>query len=131
METEREVDDTATKAEHNVQGLAPALKESRKRNHRTIVEVNTDTVLISCGIDKLAGLRSARAQGDDMGRALWPLDARYKTLRGRGRDVGTCAMFAAAVRGYRRRPAHNRGEGFDGVNRVNWLSGVLIYYESV
>src|SRR5258706_2922332 len=89
-----------TKGRQNVQGLGSAPKESRKRSHRTVIEVDADTIFVSCGISDRGGSWSARAraQRDDMGRALWPLDARhYKALAliRWGRGVGTCAMFAA------------------------------------
>ena len=88
-----------------------------------------DAVLVSFGIGSDGGLRSARTEGDDVGRALWPLDGRYEVvvvvLRRRPGPRGT-STGAMGGTGCRRGLAHNRGEGFEGVNRVYWLSGVRI-----
>ena len=110
--------------------MASALEKSRKRSHRTIIEVNADTIFVSCGIGNTGGPWSARAQRDDVGRALWPLDARYEALGWWRLGVGTCVIVAATtvVRGCRNCLTQNRSEGFDGVNGVKWLSGVLINY---
>jgi len=89
METERAKG--RNEAKTDVQGLAPALEESRKRNNRTVIEVNTNAVLVLWWVDRRATSWSARLEWDDVGRALWPLDACYYkvVVRRPGPGVGT------------------------------------------
>jgi hypothetical protein len=109
----------------DVQGLAPALEESRERGDRPIVEVDTGAVLDL--IDRIgmegAGVGRARMEGDDRRRALWPLDARDYEVFGRAR----AAAAAWAGGGL----ADNGSEGFKGVNGVYWQSGVFVEDETV
>ena len=99
----------------DVQGLAPAPEESGERDHRTVLKVKIDGVMMDDGF----GLGRRR------GRAFRPLNVRDKVLGAR------CARWArwGVVKRRATRAAggaDNRREGFDGADGVNWFSGVFI-----
>ena len=110
-----------------VQGLAPALEESRKKENRPVVEVHTRAVLVAPGRGCRARARGAGAERDDVRRARGPLDARDEGLRGGGPGVGTrraSARVAAAVRG-------DRGARLERGHRVHRPPGRAVHQGAV